>query len=161
MAKGFRLIYALILAFVFAGSVHSVQRPDPFRAVPEILRTRLELRLADFVSHHRAKDWAQVHAMLSEQFRKSLGGDASLARYIDQRRFSRLRRFTPMQSTEISGAPDPPMVLVIGCGEFDRPGPNLNEESDIECSWENGDWYFSEIRSHLPCLDCQARGCKH
>ena len=161
MAKGHRSIYAVIAALVFASSVHSFQRPDPLRAAPEIYRARLELRLSEFVSHHRTKNWAQVHAMLSEQFRKTLGGDASLDRFIDERRYSRLKRFTPMRSTELSGAPDPPLVIVIGCGELERLGPNLNEEADVECTWENEDWYFTEIRSHLPCLDCQPRGCKH
>ena len=156
-----KFIFTLIVGLTFAGSVSSYQLPGPFGAASEIHRDRLEQRLSVFVSHHRARDWSQVHAMLSVQYKGSLGVDASLERFVEGRRFSRLRRFTPSQSIQLSGAPDPPLVLVIGCGEFERLGPNLNEESSVECTWEDDDWYFSEIRSQAPCLDCQPRSCKH
>jgi hypothetical protein len=158
---GIKVLLGSITMFALVGGAESIQQRGPFDAVPAQFRQRLDDRLQEFVSHHRKKEWSDVYAMFSQRYMRTVDSGMSPDRFVEERRFSRILRFTPVESLALVDDKEAPFVIILGCGEYERTGLNSNVETNVEATWENGDWYFSELRHRAPCLDCEARRCKH
>jgi hypothetical protein len=156
-----RRILIVVLVLVTSGygsgwATSGQNKQDPFAAVPPSQRDQLRSRLLEFVAYHRAKDWEKVYDLLAQKGKDRVEGGLSRNRFLKERLNSRFSRFTP-KATQYNIQGDA-AITIWGCASFDRGG---NLEAALDAYLQNGDWYFTEIWSVAPCVDCAPRQCKH
>src|SRR5262245_33178402 len=148
------LLIALLISLSFVEGIPAQQKADPFAAVPPSQGERLKSRLAEFVEYHRTKQWDKVYDLIAERDKNAVEGGMPRDVFLKKRLYSRIRKFTPKSVLKM----DDNWWMVEGCGTFDRGGAM---ESAVEAYLQDGEWYFSDIWSSPPCIDCMPRSCKH
>jgi len=152
--KAVALIIMLAIGSGSIGAVSSDQKPDPFANVPESQRERLKSRLAEFVEYHRTKQWNKVYDLIAERDKNAVEGGLPREVFLKKKLYSHVRKFTPKSVQKM----EDDWWMVWGCGTFDRGG---SMEAAVEAYLQDGDWYFSDIWSSPPCIDCMTKSCKH
>lgn len=148
------LFIALVAGLALAGAASTQQKPDPFADVPAVQRERLKARLSKFVDYHRTGQWDKVYDLLAERAKNDVEGGQPREIFLKKKLYSSVRKFTPRSVRKM----DNDWWMVWGCGTFDRGGAI---EATVEAYLQDGDWYFSDIWSSAPCIDCAPKSCKH
>jgi hypothetical protein len=130
------------------------QKPDIFASVPEKEQSQLKARLAVFVLYHQEKDWIKVYELLGSQYKNAWTKPADQDEFVKKRLYSSIEKFTPSSVQRM----DEGWWMIWGCGTF-RNGGQMT--ASLEAYFENGSWYFSDIWSVAPCIDCKPDSCKH
>ena len=136
-------------------------RPDPFAAIPDRHRPELRRRLSGLVAAYRAEQWSKVYRMFSQQFLAGFTDGMSEEKFIQERLYQRVRKFTPKGAVFLFGGEGHEVWTIRGCAELERRGLNENLEAVVDVSHENGELLFSEICVVLPCIHCEPRSCLH
>jgi len=147
------LLIAILSSFGFVEGP-AQQIADPFADVTPSPRERLKSRLAEFVEYHRTKQWDKVYDLIAKSVKNAVEDGLPRDVFLKKKLYSRIGKFTPKSVQKM----DDDWWIVWGCGTFDRGGAI---ESAVEAHLEDGDWYFSDIWSSSPCIDCAPRSCKH
>ena len=147
------LIFMLAIGTSFFAAPSNVQKPDALADVPAAQRERLKSRLSEFVELHRSKQWARVYDFISEQSKNESEVRLTRERFLKEKLYSRVRRFTPRSATKM----DDGWWMLWGCGSFER---GRSMEAGVEAYFQDGDWYFSDIWSSS-CIDCIPKECQH
>ncbi|MFN0279404.1 MAG: hypothetical protein ACKVRN_12540 [Pyrinomonadaceae bacterium] len=141
----------LIVAIILAGVVSQAfsQSVDVFSTVPAEHREQLKIKLIEFVAAHKEKNWSKVFDFLGPHYIEPYGKDE----FVRKKLYSQVRRFTPKSIFEaLEGSWN-----IEGCASFARSG---SVEAGLEAYLKDGKWFFSEIWSSPPCIDCRPRSCK-
>jgi len=152
--KGILLIITLAISSSFIEAIPNQQKADPFVDVPQSQRERLKSRLAEFVEYYRTKQWNKVYDLLAERNKNAVEGGLPRDIFLKKKLYSNIRRFTPKSVQKM----EDDWWIVEGCGTFDRGG---SMEAGVEAYLQDGDWYFSDIWSSPPYIDCMPKSCKH
>ena len=150
----------LLLALAALVPSAAATSSDAFATVPESLRPRLEERLRLFVELHRGRDWGGVYDMIAPEAKEGVVGGLAKERFLRERLYSRVQRFTATATVFMGGDGVRQEWSIEGCAEFEQPGPNARMRAGLSAYWTEGDWYFSDIWSSVPCIDCAPEGCK-
>jgi hypothetical protein len=151
-----KVVSLTVLLLIIAGLVgaQSKPKPDPFADVPVSQRDKLKSRLIEFVDYHRTKQWDKVYDLLAERSKQATEDGLPKDRFLKKKLYSDAKKFTP---TSVQRLADD-WWMIWGCATYDRGG---TMESALEAYVENGRWFFSDIWSSPPCIDCTPRHCKH
>jgi len=150
-----RFTAILILLAAQFSAVLGVQKTDPFALVPAVERDRLKMRLAEFVEFHRTKQWERVYDLLAERTKHAAKGGLPKDIFLRKRLYSTVKKFTPKYIQKINALDS---WMIEGCATYDD-GDTM--ESAVEAYEQNCDWFFSDIWSSAPCVDCKPRSCNH
>jgi len=130
------------------------QKADPFADIPSSQRERLRSRILEFVEYHRTKQWNRVYDLLAERGKNAVEGGLPRDVFLKKKLYSTVKKFTTKSVQKM----DNDWWMLWGCADFGRDG---NMEAAFEAILQDGDWYFSDIWSSPPCIDCMPRSCKH
>ncbi|HEV8368831.1 MAG TPA: hypothetical protein VGQ39_12835 [Pyrinomonadaceae bacterium] len=144
---------SLLIGSAFVGA-SSGQKPDPFANVPASQRDRLKSRLTEFVDYHRTKQWERVYDLLAERSKQAVEGGLPKDLFLKKKLYSEAKKFTPTSIQKM----DDDWWMIWGCATYQRGGAM---ESALEAYFQDGNWFFSDIWSSPPCIDCTPRSCKH
>jgi hypothetical protein len=148
------IMISLVLGSTVVGTTSNAQKADPFADVPSSQRERLRLRLVEFIDYHRTKQWNKVYDLLAERDKNAVEGGLPRDIFLKKKLYSTVRKFTAKSLQKM----DNDWWTVWGCADFDRGG---NMEAALEAYLQDGDWYFSDIWSSPPCIDCTPQSCRH
>lgn len=152
--KGVSLIILLAIGSSVIGATSKQQKADPFANLPESQRERLKSRLTEFVEYHRSRQWEKVYDLLAERDKIAVEGGLPKELFLKKKLYSSIRKFTPRSVQKM----DETWWTVWGCGTFDRGG---SMEASVDAYLQEGEWYFSDIWSSAPCIDCMPKDCRH
>jgi hypothetical protein len=131
-------------------------KPDPFVDLPGDRRENLKSRLAEFIEDHRTKQWEKVYSMYADQYKQGAVEFPTKDKFLKQQLYSRVHKFTVRALQRMPDRQDAWMIW--GCASFDGSG---GLEAALETYYERGDWYFGDIVSVVPCVDCPPNECRH
>ena len=147
------VIISLVISPNFVGATSSRQKDDPLAGIPPSQRARLKSRLDKFVKYHLTGRWDKVYGLLSEQYKNNVDGGLTKDKFLKNKLYSRVRKFTPEFAYKVGNM----TWWVRGCGSFDRVG---STEVLVEAYYQGGDWYFSNFGGPPGCVDCMPLDCK-
>lgn len=146
--------FAIVITFVVGAEITYGQKSDIWSPVPSEQRDLLKSRFSEFVRAHKEKDWSKVFDYLGSQYKNSSAVPYTKAEFINKKLYSRAKKFTVRSAQKM----DEGWWMIWGCASFPTDG---NMEAALEAYFEEGNWYFSDIWSSPPCIDCKPKSCKH
>ena len=121
--------------------------------VPDSHRQLLRDRIQEFVNAHKEKNWSKVYDMLGTQYKSAAQKPYNRAEFISRKLYSRISKFVPQAVQKM----DENWWMVEGCGTWSDGG---KMRASFDAYLEQGTWYFSDIWSVVPCIDCEPESCK-
>ena len=156
------LLFTTILLFCFvAVSAQRKAEADVFADIPADTRARLIERFETFIRYYREQDKNKIYDFLGEQAKRSYVGGLSRESFLKDSYLLKLKKF----EVESVGVPieqqneQVKYLLIYGCGEYKRFGPNKKLQSRLEAYYQDSDWYFSEIETPHP-LHGEPKSCR-
>ena len=142
-----RLFLAVVL-FFFAVCI-SCARPEPYSAVPQALRSRLDERLKLFVANMRDQRYADAYDLFSDAYKNELKGfrRSTKAEYVAvtnglPKSIPPFYSFTPKSSVETGNY----TYRVFGIITSRDNAQSFDNDASLEARWQTNDWYFSDFR---------------
>lgn len=134
---------------------------DVFADVPADKRARLIERLEMFIQYYRDGDKNKVYDLIGEQAKRSYANGLSRESFLKESYLLKLKKLKVESVAVPTGAKDEQVVNIIiyGCAEYKRFGPNKKLQSRLEAFYQDADWYFSEVDTAHP-LHGEPKGCR-
>jgi len=160
-----------LLAFPLDGYAHSQKSEDPdvLDSIPTQLRERLFKRLKEVVENNRTRQWDKVFEMLSPSSRAIMQGQhgrrPTKEEWVEQAKHwdadeanFRLFDFTVGRGIFITDTWKDGFYLE-GCGQYKKPAKKI--KSRFSVSYEDDEWYFSDVQLIFPCVTCEPEECSN